>query len=55
MGIRTSANTYRRGIPNPSPANPYTSGFYYIAQSNYVIPQPISKFVIAKKRITMQF
>lgn len=49
MGIRTSANTYRRGIPNPTAANPYSSGFYYIMQSNYVIPNPTSKFIIATK------
>jgi hypothetical protein len=37
-GIRTSAITYRRGISNSTP------NFFLIAQANYVIPQPTSRF-----------
>jgi hypothetical protein len=37
-GIRTSAITYRRGISNSTP------NFFLVAQSNYVIPQPTSRF-----------
>ena len=39
-GIKTSAITYRRGISNNTP------NFFLVAQSNYVIPQPINKFKI---------
>ena len=38
-GIKTSASTYRRGVPNSS------SGFFFVAQANYVIPQPTRKFI----------
>ena len=38
MPIRTSAITYRRGIPNNA------TNFFLVAQGNYVIPQPISRF-----------
>ena len=41
--IRTSANFYRRGIPNT-----YT-GFTQVAQANYVVPQPINKFMSTNK------
>jgi hypothetical protein len=35
MAIHTSAITYRRGIPNNY------NNFYYVAQSNNVIPNPL--------------
>lgn len=40
MPIRTSANTYSRGVPKESQAN-----FYYVAQANNVIPQPMSVYL----------
>ena len=39
MAIRTSAITYRRGIPNN-----YVN-FYFVSQSNNVIPAPMSKYI----------
>ena len=39
MGIRTTANFYRRGIPNS-----YTN-FAQVAQANYTVPQPTHKFI----------
>lgn len=35
MAIRTSAITYRRGIPNGY------NNFYFVAQANNVIPAPM--------------
>ena len=37
-GIRTSAMTYRRGVSNG------TTNFFFLAQANYVVPQPTSRF-----------
>ena len=37
--IRTTANFYRRGIPNS-----YT-GFAQVAQSNYTVAKPMNKFI----------
>lgn len=39
MAIRTSAITYRRGIPNN-----YTS-FYFVSQANNVIPAPMNLYL----------
>ena len=39
MAIHTTANFYRRGIPNN-----YT-GFANVAQANYAIVKPINKFI----------
>jgi hypothetical protein len=38
-GLRTSANFYRRGIPNSY------NGFAKAAQANYSIVQPVNKFI----------
>jgi hypothetical protein len=39
MAIHTSAITYRRGIPNNY------NNFYYVAQSNNIIPNPLSLYL----------
>jgi hypothetical protein len=39
MAIHTSAITYRRGIPNGY------NNFYYVAQSNNVIPAPMGTYL----------
>ncbi len=39
MAIHTSANTYRRGIPNTH------SNFFFVAQTNNTIPVPMSKYL----------
>jgi hypothetical protein len=39
MGVRTSAITYRRGIPNTY------NNFYFISQANNVIPAPMSRYI----------
>ena len=39
MAIKTSANTYRRGIPNG-----YTN-FFWVAQANNDIPVPMDKYL----------
>lgn len=39
MAIKTSAITYRRGIPNS-----YIN-FYIVTQANNVIPAPMSKYL----------
>lgn len=39
MAIHTSAITYRRGIPNGY------NNFYYVAQSNNVIPVPMGTYL----------
>jgi hypothetical protein len=41
MGVRTSAITYRRGIPNS-----YVN-FYFVVQANNVIPSPMSRYLSA--------
>lgn len=38
-GIRTSAITYRRGIPDGY------NNFYYVAQTNNVIPSPLNIYL----------
>ncbi len=38
-GIKTSAITYRRGIPNSY------NNFYFVSQANNVIPVPMSKYL----------
>ena len=44
-GIKTSAITYRRGIPNTS------TNFFFVAQANYAIPSPVNKFNANNVRI----
>jgi len=39
MAIHTSANFYRRGIPNTY------AGFSLVAQSNNVIPAPMGRYL----------
>jgi hypothetical protein len=39
MGVRTSANFYRRGIPNSY------SNFALVSQSNFNVVNPINKFI----------
>lgn len=39
MAIRTSAITYRRGIPNGY------NNFYFVAQANNTIPAPMSLYI----------
>jgi hypothetical protein len=39
MAIHTSAITYRRGIPNGY------SNFFFVTQTNNIIPVPISKYL----------
>lgn len=39
MAIHTSAITYRRGIPNNH------TNFYFVAQTNNVIPVPIGLYL----------
>jgi hypothetical protein len=39
MAIHTSAITYRRGIPNGY------SNFFFVSQTNNIIPVPISKYL----------
>lgn len=39
MAIHTSAITYRRGIPNNY------NNFYFVAQSNNIIPAPMSIYL----------
>lgn len=39
MAIRTSAITYRRGIPNNY------NNFYFVAQANNAVVVPISKYL----------
>ena len=41
MGIHTSAITYRRGITNNY------NNFYFVAQANNVIPNPLSKYLLS--------
>jgi len=39
MAIRTSAITYRRGIPNGY------NNFYFVSQANNTIPSPMSVYI----------
>lgn len=39
MAIHTSANTYRRGIPNSY------NNFFFVAQTNNSIPVPMSVYL----------
>jgi len=39
MAIRTSAITYRRGIPNNY------NNFYFVVQANNTIPSPMSRYL----------
>ena len=39
MAIRTSAITYRRGIPNDY------NNFYFVSQANNNIPSPMSRYL----------
>ena len=39
MAIHTSAITYRRGIPDNY------NNFYFVAQANNVIPNPMNKYI----------
>jgi len=39
MAVRTSAITYRRGIPNNY------NNFYFVAQANNIIPAPLSRYI----------
>ena len=39
MAIHTSANTYRRGIPNN-----YTN-FFFVSQTNNTIPHPMNRYL----------
>ena len=39
MAIHTSANTYRRGIPNGY------NNFYFVAQANNTIPAPMTLYI----------
>lgn len=39
MAIRTTANTYRRGIPNGY------ANFFFVAQSNNAIPAPLNLYL----------
>ncbi len=38
-GIKTSANTYRRGIPNGY------NNFYFVSQANNTIPSPMNLYL----------
>jgi len=54
MAIHTSANFYRRGIPNAY------AGFAFVAQSNNVIPAPMGMYLSGfnfynRKLINTQF
>jgi hypothetical protein len=44
--LKTSAITYRRGVPNNS------SAFFFVAQANWSIPAPVSKFRVNNVRTT---
>ena len=39
MAIHTSANTYRRGIPNGY------NNFFFVSQTNNTIPAPMSLYI----------
>jgi hypothetical protein len=39
MAIRTSAITYRRGLPNGY------NNFYFVAQANNVVPAPMNLYL----------